>query len=146
MKTNSLLQKAKQHCESHRYRWTEPRQQVLRALAKQRRPVGAYDIIKLLSSDQKTVNAPTVYRAIEFWQEQGFVHRIDSSNTFITCSNHHCNGNFFILICQACSAVTEIAAKNITQLVNRCSQQAKFAVSKINLEVHGLCQQCKENN
>ena len=49
------LKKARTYCEENKYRFTEPRERVLKTLLNHNKPMGAYDIIKALSTKQHQV-------------------------------------------------------------------------------------------
>ena len=51
-------------------------------------PVGAYEILSKLTQDEsKSAQPPTVYRALDFLQEQELVHRLSSINACVGCSH-----------------------------------------------------------
>ncbi|MBC8862824.1 transcriptional repressor, partial [Escherichia coli] len=60
------------------------RQVYERVLAAQR-PIGAYDLLAELEPQRGRVPPTTVYRALDFLVEHGFIHRIESKNAFFAC-------------------------------------------------------------
>jgi Fur family zinc uptake transcriptional regulator len=122
---------------------TEIRRRVLELVWRQHGPVGAYDLMDLLSRGGRRVAPPTVYRALEFLVENGLVHRIETQNAFVGCgeprSRHH--GQF--LICRVCKSVGELADPGIAGLVARRARQLGFDAETQTIEVHGLCPQCR---
>ena len=78
-----LLQKAQQLCEQRGVRLTAQRQQVLRLLAEQPGAITAYDLLDRLRAREPQAKPPTVYRALDFLLEQGFVHKVESVNAFV---------------------------------------------------------------
>jgi Fur family zinc uptake transcriptional regulator len=87
--TKAALKKATEYCEAHKHRLTEPRLAVLKIIAESAKPLGAYEILEKLGKTIKNPKPPTAYRAIEFWQEHGFIHRIESLNAYIACEAGH---------------------------------------------------------
>ena len=69
-----LLQKAQILCEQRGVRLTAQRQQVLRLLAEHTGAISAYDLLDKLRQSEPQAKPPTVYRALDFLLEQGFVH------------------------------------------------------------------------
>ena len=59
-------------CEQRGVRLTAIRKQVLELIWQNHKPLGAYDLLDMLSSDQQRVAPPTVYRALDFLQENNF--------------------------------------------------------------------------
>jgi Fur family zinc uptake transcriptional regulator len=85
---------------------------------------------------------PTAYRAIEFWQKHGFIHRIESLNAYTACkAGHHHQGSQF-MICNDCGHVTEAHSCDIPQPLKDNIENGAFQASHWNLEVHGVCAKC----
>ena len=140
------LKNAKNYCEEHKYRFTEPRKRVLRTLLNCKKPMGAYEILKVLSTEQHQVKPATIYRAIDFWQEHGFIHKINSSNSYITCSHGHSHDHSFIAICDWCSESFELSADGLPAIVTQALQENHFLLNQSATELHGKCKQCKGNS
>ncbi len=49
--------------------------------------ISAYDLLDLLREIEPQAKPPTVYRGLEFLMEQGFIHKIESTNSYVVC--HH---------------------------------------------------------
>jgi hypothetical protein len=91
---------------------------VLELVWQSHKPLGAYDILAVLSEqDGRRAAPPTVYRALDFLLENGLVHRIASLNAFIGCSHpeHAHQGQF--LICRECHAAIELEQKSISDAI-----------------------------
>ena len=145
MKGKEIIIRAKHFCAQNRYRWTDPREKVISVLANTSQPIGAYQIIELLSSDTATIKPPSVYRAIAFWAEHGFIHRIESLNAYIICCEHSKHTHFCIFICKNCSAVQEIQLKGISQLIKRSLRNMQGTSIQSTSEVLGLCSKCQSS-
>ena len=89
-----LLSAARRVCELRKLRLTTRRRQVLEILLASHQPLGAYDILAELNraADAERIAPPIVYRALEFLLAEGFIHRIESRNAFISCVHpgHQC--------------------------------------------------------
>ncbi len=138
----SALAQASAICEERGLRWTKLRAQVLSLVWQAHKPIGAYEVLRQLQPEGKPAAPPTVYRALDFLLEQGFVHRIASLNAFIGCicpdENH--SGQFFI--CKNCKETVEIKNNNIRQAIKDIAQQQKFSVENELVEVVGTCFSC----
>ena len=88
MKAHKLKQ-VESYCEEHKHRLTQPRVEVLKIISSSKKPLGAYEILDRLDGVMKNPKPPTVYRAIEFWQQIGFIHRIESLNAYDACEAGH---------------------------------------------------------
>jgi Fur family zinc uptake transcriptional regulator len=140
MGDDRFIKSAKKYCSDNHLRLTPPRQYILEILAKSNVPLGAYDILKKLGHYIDNPKPPTAYRAIDFWREHGFVHKIESLNAFITCCEghtHHHDTHF--LVCDDCHAVEELHVHNQTHNLPK-----GFVAKKTFTETHGRCRECAE--
>src|ERR1700730_1214168 len=77
-----------QSCASKGLHLTPLRRQILAIVAEAPAPLGAYAIIEELSRAQhKAVAPPTVYRTLEFFLANGFLHKIESRNAYAPCAH-----------------------------------------------------------
>jgi Fur family zinc uptake transcriptional regulator len=106
-------------------RLTALRRRVLELVWQSHKPLGAYDILAVLSEqDGRRAAPPTVYRALDFLLENGLVHRISSLNAFIGCNHpeHAHQGQF--LICRECHAAIELEQKSISDAIIASAQMS----------------------
>lgn len=138
----TAMQNAEIACSDNGLRLTKLRRQVLELIWKSHAPIKAYEILEELHHENPKAAPPTVYRALEFLQEAGLVHRIESLNAFVGCgdpSQPHL-GQF--LICQDCGAVAEINEPNITRALTREANLLGFTTQEQIVEIKGRCPQC----
>lgn len=142
---SDALALAEQVCERNGARLTLLRKRVLELVWQSHRPMGAYDLLETLArEDDRRPAPPTVYRALDFLQEHGLVHRIASLNAFIGCASpeHTHQGHF--LICRNCRVAFELDQALIQPTITRVAQQRGFAVEAETVEITGLCAHCQE--
>lgn len=84
---NQALDDARHICQQHNARLTPTRQRVLELIWQSHRPLGAYDVLAQLAAEGQNAAPPTVYRALDFLQQHGLVHRIASLNAFVGCAH-----------------------------------------------------------
>jgi Fur family zinc uptake transcriptional regulator len=114
-------------CARRGVRLTALRKRVLELVWRSHKPVGAYEVLDWLKSeDQRSAAPPTVYRALEFLLEQKLIHRIESLNAFVGCVDPSRQHTAQYLICTTCGMVKEQG----------------FVVDRQTVEVHGLCGDC----
>jgi len=140
----AALDEAEAACESRGLRLTPIRRQVLEALYANHRPASAYDLIDALATGGDKRHAPvTIYRALDFLLENGFVHRLESRNAFIACPFSHKPGEPVVfLICERCGSVGEIAAPTITQSLIDEARKTGFSPRMTVVEMTGTCANC----
>ncbi|WP_339080524.1 Fur family transcriptional regulator [Pseudomonas sp. TMP9] len=139
------LAEAESICTRQGLRLTVLRKRVLELVWQSHKPLGAYDILGVLSeADGRRAAPPTVYRALDFLLENGLVHRIASLNAFVGCSHpeHAHQGQF--LICQGCNAAIELEQTTISNAIVNAAAEVGFAVESQMVEVVGLCAGCRE--
>ncbi len=139
MLQKQLLKRAEEHCILTGCRFTEPRQAVLGIVLRVSKPLSAYDILDEMPRGTKP---QTVYRALEFWQKEGFVHHIGSLNAYIACRAEHRHSGAQFLICDGCGSITESHMCHIPQSVSDEARKKDFSVRHWVLELHGNCQKC----
>ena len=139
------LAEAESICARQGLRLTTLRKRVLELVWASQQPLGAYDILGVLSDeDGRRAAPPTVYRALDFLLENGLVHRIASLNAFVGCSHpeHAHQGQF--LICRGCHAAIELEQAAISNTIINSAAGVGFAVESQTVEVVGLCAGCQE--
>ena len=138
----TLLNVARTLCAKREVRLTRRRQQVLEVLLSTHQPMGAYEVLSTLNRREQNITPPIVYRALDFLQQQGLVHRIESRNAFIPCMHPGHASEAQFLICSGCERVAELqnAGLNITSE----ARELGFEVSHAVIEVSGLCADCRK--
>lgn len=146
---DDALANAQQICQDNHVRLTAQREQVLRLIWQSHKPLGAYTLIEMLSEiTGKAVAPPTVYRALEFLLGLGLIHRINSLNAYLGCTdpsahNKQHSVNYF-LICERCHDTAEFIDTNIDQRVQEHAVDNGFIPQQQWLEVTGICQSCRQ--
>ncbi|MGE4405615.1 zinc uptake transcriptional repressor Zur [Pseudomonas sp.] len=138
------LAEADSLCARQGVRLTALRKRVLELVWQSHKPLGAYDILAVLSEqDGRRAAPPTVYRALDFLLENGLVHRIASLNAFIGCNHpeHPHQGQF--LICRHCHTAIELEQSSIAEAIDAAARSVGFAVEGQTVEVVGLCATCR---
>ncbi|MCG7498743.1 zinc uptake transcriptional repressor Zur [Vibrio sp. Of7-15] len=138
-----LLTKAEQLCQQRGVRLTPQRLRVLELIITHQGAISAYELLDLLRETEPQAKPPTVYRALDFLLSQGFIHRVESTNSFVSCcaigSTEHCSQ---LLICDKCGNVEEYHDDNLTHDLKRNAEQLGFVVKHHVLETHGTCKKC----
>ena len=131
-------------CRERGLRFTPLRRQVLKIVWDRHAPTGAYDILDALRVGKRGAAPPTVYRALEFLREHGFVHKIESLNSFVGCNQPSGKHMGQFLICSKCSQVGELDDPEIEIIIQKKAAVAGFSVTRPTIEILGLCPDCAE--
>lgn len=142
--TEGVVERAERLCQERGLQFTRLRRDVLAAVAAEHRPLGAYDIAERMSLPGRRVAAVSVYRALDFLTEQGFVHRISSRNAFVSCGHEHGAGaGLVFLICRTCGGIDEMTAPAVESALDQTLAGAGFTPTSRILEVEGECGACR---
>ncbi len=141
----SALARAESDCTRRGLRLTRIRRRVLELVWSSHEPVKAYDILDILRDELKGAAPPTVYRALDFLQDKGFVHRIESLNAYVGCSEPGHNRMAQFLICLGCGEVAELDDADIGRLIANKAARLGFRSTRQTIEVQGLCAGCSRD-
>lgn len=139
------LGRAEALCQRHGQRFTSIRRRVLELVWQKHQPVGAYEVLEGLQLENRTA-PPTVYRALDFLQQMGLVHRISSLNAYVGCiqpGEPH-DGQF--LICECCRSLAELDVPEISGAIEKSALAAGFEPRQHTVEILGLCPGCRARN
>ncbi|MDA3915192.1 Fur family transcriptional regulator [Oleiagrimonas sp.] len=125
-------------------RLTPLRREVLELLAQADKPVKAYDLLERLRDRHGNAAPPTVYRALDFLLEHGFIHKLESINAFVYCPHPADSHQVPFLICDVCSSAVEVCDERVAELISAQARALGFKPQGQTLEVHGVCSDCRE--
>ena len=132
-------------CSHKGLQLTPLRRRVLSILSESRSPLGAYAIIERLSKlEGKQIAPPTVYRTLEFFAENGFLHKIESRNVFAPCEHLGHAHNGVLLICETCGHSEEVEDSALDGALKATAARAGFVPCRQMMELQGLCKACAD--
>jgi len=137
-------------CQERGLRLTPIRARVLELIAEEGRPIKAYDLLEKIRGNHEAdgegtgaAAPPTVYRALDFLLANGFIHKLESVNSFVAC--HHPSTEQHsvpFLICNRCHAAVELEDRAVVEALDERARALGFVPQAQTLEVHGLCARC----
>ena len=101
------MKNIEEYCKAKNLKLTPVRQKVFQLLVKEKSGLGAYRILDLLREAGFNSQPPVAYRALDFLVEHGFVHKIESQNSFVACSDPGEHHSPIFMICKKCDSVSE---------------------------------------
>jgi Fur family zinc uptake transcriptional regulator len=129
-------------CASRQVKLTPLRRRVFEIVMRQHEPIGAYEILAELSKERDKAAPPTVYRALEFLQEAGLVHRLDTLNAFLGCDRPEEEHAGQFLVCSQCRRVAEIDDSILNRALREQARALGFRLEGSAVEIKALCNQC----
>lgn len=146
-----ILSRADAACQQNGARLTSKRRQLLSTLLQSPQPLSAYELAELYREQwQAPIQPMSVYRMLDFLIEQQLAHKLESTNKFVACTHISCSHEHEVpqfLICDRCAQVQEIGVDQ--QLVHELQDNVKtsgFLMTNQQLELHGLCRQCRSQS
>jgi Fur family zinc uptake transcriptional regulator len=144
--TNPVKQKMvffEKVCTERKERLTPLRRNVFAMILGCKSSIKAYDIIRALSHETKDVKPPVVYRTLEFLLKQGFIHRIERDNSYVSCEHlHEVKHPCMLVICHSCGEVKEFCDDSLLRIIQLNIHNTGFEMADTTLEVNGLCPEC----
>ena len=124
------------------------RREVLAEILGAGQPLTAYQILDRLQRTRgKPVMPPTVYRAADFLVKNGFIHRLESLNAFVACSDLAEHGSPAhsgqFVICNDCGHTEELHDAGVGQALGEKASALGYSVQQQIVELRGLCQECR---
>ena len=138
----ALIEEVRARCAALGLRFTPLREKVLEFIANASGPSKAYTLLEQLRAEHDSAAPPTVYRALEFLLEHGFVHKVESINAFVACP--HPGGTHLaqFLVCDHCGSAIELEGEMLPQLLTELAVAQQFSAERLVVEVHGRCINC----
>jgi len=138
------LERAAAACAREGGRLTEIRRQVLTLVLRSGEPLGAYTLLDRLRAEKANATPATIYRALDFLQDHGLIHKVERLNAFIGCADagEHPHHAVQFLICRTCGSVAEMEDAGITASVERAAESSGFRPAHATVEVEGTCAAC----
>lgn len=129
-------------CAKRGARLTALRRRVLEIVWQSHKPLGAYGILEVLSTDGRSAAPPTVYRALDFLVAHGLVHKLASLNAFVGCPTPGHAGAGQFLICRRCGVTAEVDDHEVEEAIDNTAAAHGFRPFGHMVEVSGLCPNC----
>lgn len=126
-------------------RGEEVQAKLLSILRRQHVPQSAYDLLKLLRSDQPRIAPPTVYRALDALMKKGSVHRLESQSAFVACQHGNHPEGCILAVCRECGGVVEHVSPSLIDDLSAEAAAFGFDASRHVVEIHGRCAECGSN-
>jgi len=133
---------AEKLCEAKRIKLTPLRRRILKLVWKRHEAIGAYEILADLAKKRERPAPPTVYRALDFLQDAGLVHRLDSLNAFLGCAHPESPHAGQFLVCNQCKHVEEIEDPVISRRFRERAQSFGFRLEDSAVEIKAICTEC----
>lgn len=140
----AFVEEVAQACRERELRLTPLRRDVLELVAQAGKPIKAYDLLEQLHARHDNPAPPTVYRSLDFLLQQGFIHKLESINAFVSCFHPGEDHQVPFLICDRCRNAIEVCDEQVAELITQQARGLGFRPQAQILEVHGICRDCRQ--
>ena len=150
-KLDSLLRAAEVSCAENGARLTQRRRQVLSELMQSSSPLSAYEVLDLCNrSTTSAMPAMSVYRILDFLEQQLLVHRLSTSNKYVSCAHIACDHKHsqatHFLLCEGCSSVEKVdATEEASEALEQMAKTVGFKLTTQQFELSGICTTCQNS-
>lgn len=126
------------------FRITKTRRHVVEIFASEARPMSAQELLDALRKKKQRVNKTTVYRELEFLEEQEVVREVqlgqDRKRFELTDGPHHHH-----IRCLSCGIIVDVSIPNeLSTATKHIQKQTAFKVLDHSLEFVGVCRDCQK--
>ncbi len=137
----SFLAEAEKLVMAKGQKLTKIRRKILTLLVESPAPAKAYDLLTQLDGEG-AAKPPTVYRALDFLQEYGLAHKIESLNAYVACGHASHTHSAIFLICEICHGAEELHATKTARGLEEDCASIGFVSQHSIIEVRGTCRNC----
>ena len=143
----TIIEHAEQYCKNKGTRLTEKRKHVLYGLLKSKKALSAYELADYCKDKfGETIPAMSVYRILDFLQNEHLVHKLNLANKYVACAHITCDHDHGVpqfLICGQCQKVKEISiSKSTVTKLKGNVEKAGFHLVSPQIEMNCLCEEC----
>ena len=123
---------------------TQQRLLVVETLADCTDPRSAYELRDQINAAGENLNISTIYRVLDFWCALGIIHKIESANRFMICTDEHKHQFHVIQHCTQCETITESC--ELASQMNMQPSSLFRAFDNQVVEIQGTCVNCQERS
>lgn len=134
---------AEEICKAKNLRLTDLRFAVLEKIWRSDTPVGAYEILDALKNDFPKAAPISIYRALDFLEENSLIHKLPAEGSFVGCRFPEEEHTPVFLVCSICKKAEEIKIEKNLKELKKAAASVKFKPKKACIELYGVCPSCR---
>ena len=124
-------------------RITSPRRAIVNILANSDQALEAVEIFDLSRADHPQLGLVTVYRTLEMLEQLGLVQRVhqaEGCHLYLRAPQ----GHEHILVCKNCRRTDYFSGDDLSELIEKTSQESGYQIEDHWLQFIGLCARCRK--
>jgi Fur family ferric uptake transcriptional regulator len=126
---------------------TPLREEVLRSVGEEQRPLAAAEIMAAVQ-DQMSINKVTLYRILDLLVDKGLVKRLSAGDRVFRYgmgeTRHHPDHPHFV--CSACGVMECLGPHLLPSNVKDIQSKGNRVVKNVELRFEGICESCLQND
>jgi len=143
-----IIEHAETQCQHRGTRLTDKRKTVLMGLLRSQQALSAYELIDVCREKLGEKLSPmSMYRILEFLEEEQLVHKLKLANRYVACTHITCDHQHEVsqfLICIQCYRVEETGiSKSMLSSLKSNVKKVGFELVSPQLEINCLCGDCR---
>jgi Fur family ferric uptake transcriptional regulator len=124
------------------FRVTPQRRIILEVLHEEGGHLTAEDVIGKVNKRSPGINRSTIYRTLDFLEEQGLVVKSEMDGRVVY---HHAEeGHHHHLVCRQCGRITECGETDLKPLADVLRRRYGFVPDLHHLLIPGICEACRK--
>jgi len=142
-----VIEHAEHLCQSRGTRLTKKRKAVLESLLSSKKALSAYELVDDCRENRgEKLPLMSMYRILEFLQQEHLVHKLKLANRYIACTHITCDHKHEVpqfLICIQCYQVEEATvSKSMLSTLKKNIHNVGYEMISPQLEISCLCSNC----
>lgn len=138
-----IMKQLLDYCEVNDVKLTPLREDVLKVICSSEQPLTAYQILRQIREVRSNAEPPTIYRVLEFLEQEHLIHRIATTNAYMVCVHPEVSHANQILLCNSCGDAVEIHDRKLSQVIKRSAETHGFCLGNELTEIRGVCESCQ---
>lgn len=145
--SDALTRAARDALVGQGVQWTDLRASVFEALARDARPVSAYDVADRVSAAAgRRIAANSVYRILDLFVAHNLAKRVESRNAYVANIHPACAHDCIFLVCDSCGRIDHLDDDNLAHRMRDRAKATGFTPRRPVLELVGRCAQCGDKD
>ena len=122
---------------------TKNREYILSIIKKSSLPISAEEIYKITLDKKLNINLSTIYRTLNTLEVKGvLIKQIRNDGKAYFQENKHDHKHLFV--CTLCGKTIVLDHCPLEEMLKKISKNNEFDITSHNIELYGLCKECKE--
>lgn len=126
---------------------TALRRGILKLLCHEPKAIGAYALVSAVEKESGRRIAPqTVYRTLDFLEQQGLVAHLLSTRTYVACSPNNDEETSVFFVCGRCGITAQCRDPHVEQAVRLSADAIGFVAPARVIDLAGVCNPCSQTS